>query len=199
MRKRRLSPLRFSGVITPPRRAHHRRWRSRATAAISVLAAAATGFPALIHPVPRLVWNASASAPIGLYRVLPGKPIRGDLVLVRTPSSVRQIAAERGYLPQNVPLVKRVAALDGDIVCAADDVISVNGRVVAERLARDRLGRPLPAWTGCQTLGPGDVFLLMKDVTGSFDGRYFGPVRRAAPVTSATRPARSAVIGAVRG
>lgn len=166
--------------LTRAKRHRRVRRRPRTVLALTLFGLGLIGLATLARPAPWLVWNASASAPIGLYRVLPGKPIRGDLVLVRTPSSVRQIAAERGYLPQNVPLVKRVAALDGDIVCAADDVISVNGRVVAERLARDRLGRPLPAWTGCQTLGPGDVFLLMEDVTGSFDGRYFGSVRRAA-------------------
>lgn len=167
-------------ILTRAKRRRRVRRRPRAVLALTLFGLGLIGLATLARPAPWLVWNASASAPIGLYRVLPGKPIRGDLVLVRTPSSVRQLAAERGYLPQNVPLVKRVAALDGDIVCAADDVISVNGRVVAERLARDRLGRPLPAWTGCQTLGPDDVFLLMEDVTGSFDGRYFGPVRRAA-------------------
>ena len=87
-----------------------------------------------------------------------GAAHRGDLVLVRTPRSVRQLAAERGYLPQTVPLVKRVAALDGDIVRAAGDVISVNDRVVAERLARDRLGRPMPNWSGCRLLDGGEVF-----------------------------------------
>lgn len=165
-------------ICTERRRCGRR--RPRAVLALTLLGFGLIGLATLGRPAPWLVWNASASAPIGLYRVLPGKPIRGDLVLVRTPSSVRQLAAERGYLPQNVPLVKRIAALDGDIVCAADDAISINGRVVAERLARDRLGRPLPTWTGCQTLEPDDVFLLMEDVTGSFDGRYFGPVRRAA-------------------
>jgi conjugative transfer signal peptidase TraF len=138
------------------------------------------GLATLARPAPWLVWNASASAPIGLYRVLSGKPVHGDLALVRTPDSVRQLAAERGYIPATVPLVKRVAALDGDIVCAAGDVISVNNRVVAERLARDRLGRPLPVWTGCQTLEPDDVFLLMEGVADSFDGRYFGPTPTAA-------------------
>ncbi len=167
-------------ILTRAKRRRRGRRHPRTVLALTLFGLGLIGLATLARPAPWLVWNASASAPIGLYRVLPGKPIRGDLVLVRTPSSVRQLAAERGYLPQNVPLVKRVAALDGDIVCAADDVISVNGRVVAERLARDRLGRPLPAWTGCQTLGPDDVFLLMEDVTGSFDGRYFGPVRRAA-------------------
>ncbi|MEW5704364.1 MAG: S26 family signal peptidase [Pseudomonadota bacterium] len=131
-------------------------------------------------PAPCLVWNASASAPIGFYRVLLGDAVRGDLVLVRTPKAVRQLAAERGYLPSNVPLVKRVAALDGDVVCAAGDAISINGRVVAERLARDRLGRPLPAWTGCHLLDDGEVFLLMEGVSDSFDGRYFGPTPTAA-------------------
>ena len=137
------------------------------------------GLAALGRPAPWLVWNASASAPIGLYRVLPGKPASGDLVLVRTPDSARQLTAERGYLPQDVPLVKRVAALDGDTVCAADDVISVNGRVVAERLAHDRLGRQLPSWSGCHLLDGGEAFLLMEGVADSFDGRYFGPVPTA--------------------
>ena len=167
-------------ILTRAGRRRRGRKRARIALALTLLGLGLIGLATLGRPAPWLVWNASASVPIGLYRVLPGKPIRGDLVLVRTPSSVRQLAAERGYLPQNVPLVKRVAALDGDIVCATDDVISVNGRVVAERLARDRLDRPLPAWTGCQILEPNDVFLLMEDVSDSFDGRYFGPVRQAA-------------------
>lgn len=177
MRKSGLSPLQFSGAISLPRRARHRRWRSRAAAAISVLGAAAIGFPALIHPVPRLVWNASASAPVGLYFVQPGAGIaRGDLVLVHTPDSVRKLAAERGYLPTNVPLIKRIAAAGGDIVCATGNVISINGRAAAGRLARDRLGRLLPGWSGCHLLDSGEVFLLMRGVTDSFDSRYFGPV-----------------------
>lgn len=66
-----------------------------------------------------LVWNASASAPFGLWRIQPGAPIRvGDMVLTRTPSNVRRLAAERYYLPANVPLLKRVAAAENDIVCA---------------------------------------------------------------------------------
>jgi conjugative transfer signal peptidase TraF len=167
-------------ILTRAGRHRRGRRRPRAVLALALLGLGLIGLAALARPTPWLVWNASASAPIGFYRVLSGNAVRGDLVLVRTPESVRQLAAERGYLPATVPLVKRITAVGGDIVCAADDAISVNGRVVAERLARDRLGRPLPAWTGCQTLEPDDVFLLMEDVTGSFDGRYFGPVHRAA-------------------
>jgi conjugative transfer signal peptidase TraF len=138
------------------------------------------GLATLARPAPWLVWNASASAPIGLYRVLPGKPARGDLALVHTPESVRQLAAERGYLAANVPLVKRVVAAAGDVVCAAGDAISINGRVVAERLARDRLGRPLPSWSGCHLIDGGEAFLLMEGRADSFDSRYFGPIPAAA-------------------
>lgn len=155
------------------------RERPRAVLALTLFGLGLIGLAALARPAPWLVWNASASAPMGLYRVLPGHAVRGDLVLVRTPSSVQQLAAERGYLPSNVPLVKRVAALDGDVVCAAGDAISINGRVVAKRLARDRLGRRLPSWSGCLRLDGGEAFLLMESVADSFDGRYFGPVPTA--------------------
>lgn len=156
------------------------RRRPRAVLALALLGLGLIGLASLARPAPCLVWNASASAPIGLYRVLQGDAVRGDLVLVRTPNSVRQLAAERGYLPSNVPLVKRVTALDGDLVCGAGDAISVNGHVVAERLARDRLGRPLPTWSGCYLLSGDEAFLLMEGVSDSFDGRYFGSVPTAA-------------------
>lgn len=156
------------------------RERPRAVLALTLFGLGLIGLAALARPAPWLVWNASASAPIGLYRVLPENAVRGDLVLVRTPDSVRQLAAERGYLPSNISLVKRVAALDGDVVCADGDAISINGRVVAKRLARDRLGRPLPRWSGCLLLDGGKAFLLMEGVSDSFDGRYFGPTPTAA-------------------
>lgn len=165
--------------FTRAERRRRGRRRPRAVLALALLGLGLIGLASLARPAARLVWNASASAPIGLYRVVPENAVRGDLVLARTPDSMRQLAAERGYLPQNVPLVKRVAAASNDIVCAAGDAISINGRVVAERLARDRLGRPLPTWSGCHLLDGAEVFLLMEGVSDSFDGRYFGPVPTA--------------------
>ena len=149
----------------------------RAILALGLLGLGAIGLPLFGRPAPLLIYNASASAPIGLYRVLPADPIRrGDLVLAHTPPSALGLAAERGYLPESVPLVKRVAAMVGDAVCARDHTISIDGRRVADQLAADAEGRPLPAWAGCRTLGPDEIFLLMADVPDSFDGRYFGPV-----------------------
>jgi conjugative transfer signal peptidase TraF len=138
-------------------------------------------FTFVYQPKPLLIWNATASAPIGLYR-LAHEPISpGDLVLVTTPLSIRAMAAERGYLPLNVPLIKRVAALSGDEICAERDVLFINGGAVAQRFTTDSLGRSMPAWSGCHVLAD-EVFALMTDVPASFDGRYFGPVPRAAIV-----------------
>jgi conjugative transfer signal peptidase TraF len=131
----------------------------------------------LREPRPLLVWNASASAPVGLYAVTRADRVRaGDMVIAWAPEPARSLAAERRYLPSNVPLVKRIAAGAGDRVCAIGEAIAVNGRHVAARRSIDGRGRTLPWWTGCRDLAKGEYFMLMND-PGSFDGRYFGVTR----------------------
>ena len=132
-------------------------------------------FSAAFPPTPRLVWNATASAPIGLYAVVPGASIEpGDMVVARVPERYRLLAASRRYLPSNVPLVKRVTAYAGDEVCALGKDIFFNGRRIASRRAADADGLPMPWWSGCVLLRGRQLFLLM-DSPSSFDGRYFGP------------------------
>ena len=148
-----------------------RRVRFAATGAFVGLVLASAALP----PAPLLVWNASASAPTGLYFVSPGAPIdAGDMVIARTPAPWRMPAARRHYLPVNVPLVKRAVAAEGDIVCAHDETVSINAVPAVARRARDSAGRTLPWWEGCHALRQGELFLLMADARDSFDGRYFG-------------------------
>ena len=130
---------------------------------------------------PRLIWNATASAPIGLYAVRPIQILFcGELVLAKLPTKTARLAARRGYLPMGVPVVKRIAGLSGDQICAYGQTVWRNGRLLATRLLADSRNRPLPRWQGCRRLGRQDVFLLMAHKRYSFDSRYFGPVRRAA-------------------
>lgn len=157
----------------------------RAAAALGALALALAG-TIVAPPRPRLLWNASASAPIGLYRIGdPAGAARDAMVVAWPPASVRLLAARRRYIPLNVPLVKRVAGVPGDRVCAIGASVRVNGRRVATRRARDGDGRAIPWWQGCVTLGPDALFLLMADSPDSFDGRYFGPSARAEIVGTA--------------
>lgn len=161
------------------RAARRRRLRRRACLMVAGLIAGpmALGGTLLLPPAPRLLWNVSASAPVGLYLVEPASlPARDDLVIAWPPETVRRLAAGRNYLPANVPLVKRVAAVQGDLVCARGTRIAINGVTVATRRAVDGSGRSLPQWQGCFRLGQGAYFLLMREHADSFDGRYFGAV-----------------------
>lgn len=135
----------------------------------------------------RLVWNASASVPVGLYAVRPNDRIRtGVLVLVRPPESLAAFMDERRYVPRGVPLLKRVEALAGATVCRDGRALTVDGRPRAVALPADRQGRPLPQWQGCHRLRDGEVFLLNTDAPESFDGRYFGVVPISTIVGRAT-------------
>lgn len=127
-----------------------------------------------------LLWNASASVPIGLYLLRPAHPLHvRELVTIDAPPHLAAFMATRGYLPRGVPLVKHIAALGGQIVCRQAGMITVDGRAVAAARTRDSLGRPLPAWQGCRRLRRGEVFLLNSAAPDSFDGRYFGVLSTA--------------------
>ena len=140
-------------------------------------AALTAGASLLSPPAPKLVWNASASAPIGLYAIHPIDGIQsGDLVLVLPPETVARYLSQRGYLPQGVPVLKHVLALPGQSVCRFERTITVDGIAVGDALDRDRQGRALPAWQGCRTIAHEEVFLMNWRSTYSFDGRYFGPL-----------------------
>jgi conjugative transfer signal peptidase TraF len=144
-------------------------WSAMAGAAASALILNLPG-----KPVPRLVWNTSESSPPGLYWLTPQGPARrGEMVVAWPPAKALRLAEQRHYLPGGIPLVKPVAAASGDQVCAAGPAVSVNGRLAALRRRRDARGRPLPWWSGCLALKPGQL-LLLGTAPDSFDGRYFG-------------------------
>ncbi|WP_094462459.1 S26 family signal peptidase [Pannonibacter phragmitetus] len=148
----------------------------RLTIAMTLGAAALVIAPVLSGHAPSLVWNASASVPVGLYRTASaGRVEVGDLVAVMPPAAIADLLDVRGYLPRGVPLIKRVLALPGTEVCRRGTTIIAYDHAYGEARERDRLGRDLPAWEGCRTLRPGEVFLMNWDAPDSLDGRYFGP------------------------
>jgi conjugative transfer signal peptidase TraF len=140
-----------------------------------------TGITALFHPTARLIWNASASVPIGLYAVHPAGTLRaGELLVVTPPGPLATFLDKRNYLPKGIPLLKHVAALPGQTVCRMGDTISIDGITVGVALDQDHLGRSLPVWQGCRVIAAGEVFLMNPQSVASLDGRYFGPL----PITT---------------
>ncbi|CAN5167138.1 S26 family signal peptidase [soil metagenome] len=122
--------------------------------------------------------NESPSLPKGVYvRTGRSEPRSGDTVALPQPPAARAYLGGLG-MPARVRLIKRVAGTGGDTACFADGAVTVGVRRVSS-LAVDRRGAVLPRWTGCRVLEPDELFLL-GDTPGSFDSRYFGPVRRSA-------------------
>ena len=165
------------------------------TIVMASIAVLGIGSPALLHPAPRLIWNASASVPIGLYAVHPAGTLQvGELVIVSPPEPLADFLDERRYLPKGVPLLKRILALPGQVVCRTGRAITVDGDAMGEALDRDHLGRPLPVWQGCHRVADSEAFLMNRQPADSLDGRYFGAlpaaaiVGRAEPLWTLTEP-----------
>lgn len=158
----------------------------------AAIGVAAIGASVPVKPV-SLVWNASASVPVGLYRIAPAGTVRpGMIAAVRPAPDMARLMTARGYIGSGALLLKPVAATAGQTVCRAGFAVTIDGRPAATALRGDHIGRPLPVWSGCRILRTGTVFLLARGVPTSFDGRYFGPVATARIVGRAipvwTRP-----------
>ncbi len=127
------------------------------------------------HARPVVIYNPSQSVPSGFYVRSGDPPRRGDVVTVAAGEVAPEYAALRGYADRSDLFLKRVTATEGQLVCAQDGMISIDGAQVATRIERDAEGHTLPSWRGCRRLGADELFLL-GDTDDSFDGRYWGPV-----------------------
>jgi len=142
-----------------------------------VTAIAIMGATAGPKTAPRFVWNVSESVPTGLYQVQPARRlIVTTLVVAYPPEPLATFLAHADYLPQGVPLIKRILALTGQTVCRAGLTIMVDGIEMGSARERDHPGRLLPAWRGCRAIASDEVFLMNWDEPASLDGRYFGPI-----------------------
>jgi len=174
------------------------RRRVRLVLALSAtLGLAALAWAAFGQPSARIVYNVTDSVPLGWYRIeavdalsisQPALQV-GSIVLTRLPVEAAALAAQRGYLPARIPLLKRVGAVAPQHVCVIDNQVRIDGVPVAAVLRADRWGRLLPVWQSCRPLEAGELFLLSDTNPTSFDSRYFGPVP-ASSVLGLAQPMR---------
>ena len=155
---------------------HRRRGPHPVILAWAVLPCAVCAALAAVVPQPAVLWNETPSEPTGLYVRTASPPAPGRIIAFHTPALAFPYADERmGYL-HRVPILKEVAAGEGDVVCTQAGALSINGRWRAPVLVHDRRGRLLPQWRGCRALGAGEFFVFSNRIPNSFDSRYFGPV-----------------------
>ncbi|HQS65280.1 MAG TPA: S26 family signal peptidase [Thiobacillus sp.] len=158
------------------------------------------GLAALLMPLAipnrvHLVYNPSYSVPRGWYRIGPADSLQvGSIVLARLPAQAAALAAQRGYLPAGIPLLKRIGAVAPQWVCVDGASLRIDNVAVATVMGADGHGRPLSAWQQCRGLAHGELFLLSNTNPASFDSRYFGPIRasdvigRAQPIWTWSTP-----------
>jgi conjugative transfer signal peptidase TraF len=155
------------------------------------LGLAALCAPAVVPMPVRIAYNASDSVARGWYRV--GRVDSaaslqvGSIVLARLPAGVVTFAAHRSYLPAGVPILKRIGALAPQSVCVREQLVHIDGTVVARVRTHDGMHRPLQAWPQCRSLAVSELFLLSDTHPASFDSRYFGPIAASA-VLGIARP-----------
>ena len=120
----------------------------RRTLMVTALAVIGIAAASTVETPTKLIWNSTASAPVGFYTVEPADRIEvPELVAVIPPEPLAHFMVERGYVGRGVPLLKRVLGLPGQRVCRTGRAITVDGIEMGEALERD-----------------------------SLDGRYFGPI-----------------------
>jgi conjugative transfer signal peptidase TraF len=150
------------------------------------LGLAALAWPLAHIPTVQIVYNPSDSVPRGWYHIVPATSLHvGSIVLVTLPADIATLAAQRGYLPERIPLLKRVGALAPQQVCITQHIVRIDSVAVANVLHADSQARTLPVWQQCRPLREGELFLLSVAHSASFDSRYFGPVPATAVLGTA--------------
>lgn len=133
--------------------------------------------------------NRTHSLPKGLYWAVNRAPRRGDLVAfwpADTPA-MRE-ARRRGYIIPGVYnlgadgqgyglLLKKLAAIPGDVVSITDAGVVVNGFLMPNTvpLLCDNIGDPLPILRfENRRLAEGEALFISDHLPRSYDARYFG-------------------------
>jgi conjugative transfer signal peptidase TraF len=128
--------------------------------------------------------NHTPSMPMGLWIDRPGGPYRAGDIVTACPALTesQKVYLHPGNCPSGMePVLKPVAASEGDLVAVTPSGIRVNGIELPNTapLDHDGRGRPIAAYSsGVYQVKPGQVWLLVPH-PDSFDSRYFGPVSSA--------------------
>ena len=167
---------------------------------MSTLGKALIGLSALAMITVWLHWQGygisyqnTGSMPEGWYWMVPvpHQVQRGDIMIFSAPATARALALTHHWMLPNERLMKPVAAVPGDHVCVQDHQIIINHRVIAAQQPDYAPHHALPQWHFCGTIPAGHYLLLSTYAKRSFDGRYFGLVKRAALLARAL-PLRNA-------
>ena len=126
-------------------------------------------------------WNRTRSLQPGIYRLVNGAIQRDGYARVAPNASEwYRMGVEREYYREGTPLLKKIIALEGDVV--SYDMIE-KGLIIGETTfillseirSKDSAGRDMSMPSFPIRLKPGEAWLGSENERG-YDSRYFGPV-----------------------
>lgn len=118
---------------------------------------------------PLIYTNETASAPRGIYVVSPNQDLSyGDYVIIPAPTAIPVI-----HIQKDFPLLKRIAAFQGDTYTVKNDFLETNRNGNTYPIYH----KPwLPQLPQGQFSVPEGQILCLNDPLYSLDSRYFGPL-----------------------
>ncbi|NLL37392.1 MAG: hypothetical protein GX256_07725 [Fretibacterium sp.] len=124
--------------------------------------------------------NFTHSVPVGLWKLNAGAILREEYVQVEVSEQAWYLlGVEREYYRPGARLLKKVVALEGDLVNYdnLEQIVTVNGKEIplSEVASQDGMGRSMPLMTFPVRLKSGEAWLASENKRG-YDSRYFGPV-----------------------
>ena len=114
-----------------------------------------------------------------IYAPLPQTIKKNDVVLFSLSPKWLKFLLNKGYLKKPIPVMKKVFATKGDLVCIKRDKIYINYKFIAKTLQFDHNNNILPKTKICRILKKGEFFLMSTKIPNSFDSRYMGIIKRA--------------------
>lgn len=131
--------------------------------------------------------NLTNSIPVGLYRITDEGNLKNAYVIFCPDDrQAFRIGLNRGYIDHGLYcggygyLIKKVAAMPGDILSITDAGVFVNQALLpfSKPKLKDGLNRALPQWHAANyKLKKEELLTMTNQSEWSFDGRYYGPVR----------------------
>jgi conjugative transfer signal peptidase TraF len=131
--------------------------------------------------------NTTPSIPVGVYQLTHDALTKGAYVYFCPPRSpVFEMAKERGYISAGFcpggygHLMKKILATQNDVVTIGKAGVQINGQLLplSIPLRADGAGRLLPKYVVSKTLDSAEVLFMADNNDYSFDGRYFGAIKR---------------------
>lgn len=128
----------------------------------------------------KYIINPSKSLTRGIYKLYPPVDIKqGDIVVFKIPKELKDYCKHRGYiLNRTETLMKKVAAFSSDKIEIKDQEIFINNISWGKIYRVDSKYRNLPQLKTEEVIPNKNEFLPLVKTDGSFDGRYFGAIKK---------------------